>query len=239
MLEYYLKSQMKNPKTIIIALGGSVICPQSGKINVSFLKKFKKLILKYLKGGHRFIIVAGGGKVCRVYQKAAAEIVKLPQEDMDWLGIHTTRLNAHLLRTIFRQEAYPVLLDDPHKPIKNNWKILIAAGWRPGWSTDYIAVLLAKRFNLKEIVDAGNIPFVYSKDFLKYKNAVAIKKISWKDYRKLISASWSPGLSVPIDPVAASLAQKLKLRALIIKGTELGNFDKLLGGQKFRGTIIY
>ena len=130
---------MQDSKTIIIALGGSIICPQPGKINVRFLKKFKKLILKYLKKGFRFIIVVGGGKTCRVYQKAAAKVIKLPYEDMDWLGIHATRLNAHLLRTIFRKEAYPVILDDPKKPIKNNWRILIAAGWRPGWSTDYIS----------------------------------------------------------------------------------------------------
>ncbi|PIP22051.1 MAG: UMP kinase [Candidatus Nealsonbacteria bacterium CG23_combo_of_CG06-09_8_20_14_all_39_25] len=244
---------MLTQKTVIIALGGSIICPQPGRvdelrsssrfanacvINVSFLKRFKGLILKYLGKGFRFIIIAGGGKVCRVYQRAAAKVVELPDEDMDWLGIHATRLNAHLLRTIFRKEAYPVILDDPHKPIKNNWKVLIAAGWRPGWSTDYISVLLAKRFKTSEIIDAGNIPFVYNKDLQKYKNAYPIKKISWKNYRKLIGSRWIPGLAAPIDPIAAKLAQKLNLRALIVKGTEINNFDKILAGKKFKGTII-
>lgn len=257
---------MGNSKTIIIALGGSIICPQPGKINTNFLKKFKRLILKFIKKGYRFIIVAGGGKICRVYQGAAAKIVKLPYEDVDWLGIHATRLNAHLLRTIFRKEAYPVVLDDPKKPVKNNWKLLIAAGWRPGWSTDYISVLLAKRLqpthhplsnrclpksrrvaggwrptlNMKghEIIIAGDIPFVYNKDPLKYKDAVPIKRISWKDYRKLIGSRWIPGMPAPIDPIAAKLAQKLKLRALIIKGTELKNLEKVILGQKFKGTVI-
>ena len=229
---------MGDSKTIIIALGGSIICPQPGKIDVNFLKKFKKLILKYLKRGYRFIIIAGGGKVCRVYQNAAAKIIRLPYEDMDWLGIHATRLNAHLLRTIFRKEAYPVVSDDPKKPVKGDWSLLIASGWRPGWSTDYISVLLAKRFRVKEIIDAGNIPFVYTKDILKYKKAKAIKRITWKDYRKLVGPRWMPGLSVPIDPFAAKLAQKLKIRALIIKGTELKNLEKVLSGKKFRGTVI-
>ena len=229
---------MKNSKTIIIALGGSIICPQPGKINTNFLKKFKKLILKYLKKGYRFIIVTGGGKVCRAYQGAASKITKMPYEDMDWLGIHATRLNAHLLRTIFRKEAYPVILDEPYKPVKNNWRVLIAAGWRPGWSTDYISVLLAKRFKVKQIIDAGNIPFVYTKDLLKYKNARAIKKISWKDYRQLVGPKWIPGLPCPIDPIAAKEAQKLKIRAIIIRGTDLKNFERLLSDKKFRGTII-
>ena len=237
---------MGDSKTIIIALGGSIICPQPGKIDVNFLKKFKKLILKYLKKGYRFIIIAGGGKVCRVYQDAAAKIIRLPYEDMDWLGIHATRLNAHLLRTIFRKEAYPVVSDDPKKPVKGDWSLLIASGWRPGWSTDYISVLLAKRFRVKEIIDAGDIPFVYTKDPFKYKKARALGErkegggwvVSWKDYRKLVGPRWMPGLSVPIDPIAAKLAQKLKIRALIIKGTELKNLEKVLSGKKFRGTVI-
>lgn len=229
---------MTSQKTVLIGLGGSIICPQPGKINTAFLKRFKKLILKLIKRGYRFIIVAGGGKTCRLYQGAAAKIVKLSYEDIDWLGIHATRLNAHLLRTIFRESAYPVVLDEPKKPIKNNWRLLIAAGWKPGWSTDYIAVLLAKRFKVKKIIDAGNIPFVYNKDLLKYKNASPIKKISWKNYQELVGVNWIPGLAAPIDPIAAKLARKLKIPALIIKGTELKNLEKVILGQKFKGTII-
>ena len=229
---------MGNPKTIVISLGGSIICPQPGEINVNFLKKFKKLILKYLRKNFRFIIVPGGGKICRVYQKAAAKIIKLPAEDIDWLGIHTTRLNAHLLRTIFRKEAYPVVLDNPKKPIKNDWKLLIASGWRPGRSTDYIVVLLARRFKIKEVINAGDVPFVYDKDPDKYKSAKAFKKISWSEYRKLVGWRWSPGLSAPFDPVAAGIAKKLKIRVCIIKGTELPNFERVLAGKKFKGTII-
>lgn len=39
-------------------------------------------------------------------------------------------------------------------------------------------------------------------------------------------------------PVATKLAQKLKIRALIVKGTDLKNFEKILLGKKFRGTVI-
>jgi len=229
---------MKNSKTVVVSLGGSIISSSPEKINVLFLKKFRYLILKFIKKGYRFIIIPGGGKVCRLYQKAAAKIIKVSYEDRDWIGIHTTRLNAHLLRTIFRQVAYPVILDDPKKPVKNNWRLLIAAGWRPGWSTDYIAVLLTKRFRTKELINAGDVSFIYDKDPDKYKNAKAFKKISWKTYRKLISSRWAPGLSTPFDPVAAKLAEKLKIRAIIILGTEIKNFENVLLKKDFRGTVI-
>ena len=238
MVESELGNYMENSKTIIISLGGSIISPQVGKININFLKKFRRLILKFLKKGFKFIIIVGGGKIGRLYQSAASKIAKLLNEDRDWLGIHTTRLNAHLLRTIFRRVAYPVILDEPKKPIKNNWELLVAAGWRPGWSTDYIAVLLARRFKIKELINAGDVPFVYDKDPDIYKNAKAFKKISWKDFRKIVGWRWSPGLSTPFDPVAAKLAEKLKIRVFIIKGMEIKNFERILSGKKFRGTII-
>lgn len=229
---------MKKAETIVISLGGSIVSPKAGEININFLKQFRKLILKFLKNNYRFVIIVGGGKICRLYQAAASKIAVLSNDDKDWLGIHATRFNAHLLRTIFRREAYPVLLDDPHKSIKNHWKLLIAAGWRPGNSTDYIAVLLARRFQIKEIINAGNIPFVFEKDPSKFKNAKKFERISWKNYRKLIGPKWSPGLSTPFDPVAAKLAEKLKIRVFVLEGTDIKNFEKSISDNAFRGTII-
>ncbi|MFH1036441.1 MAG: UMP kinase [Patescibacteria group bacterium] len=230
---------MKKQKTIIISLGGAIICPKPGKIDEIFLKKFRSLILKFLKRGFRFVIIAGGGKTSRAYLKAANEISRLSREDSDWIGIYATRLNAQLVRAIFGRIAYPEVLENPYKEIKDGWKILIGAGWKPGCSTDYDSVLFAKRFGVKEIINASNTPYVYDRDFKKYKNAVPFEKISWKDYQKLVGNRWLPGLSTPFDPIAAKTARKLKIRILIIKGTDVSNFEKILSGKKFRGTVIH
>lgn len=230
---------MKDKKLFIISLGGSIIVPAPGEINILFLRKFKRLILNFLKKGHRFIIVAGGGKICRVYQKAALKIVKVPYEDLDWLGIHVTRLNAHLLRTIFRKEACPTVLDDPFKNIDiSKYRIVIASGWRPGCSTDFDAVLLAKRFGAEEIINLSNIPFVYDCDVNRYKNAKPFKNMSWSDYLRLFGGRWIPGLSRPFDPIAAKLAKKLDKRVIVVKGVNLKNLENLLKGKKFKGTTI-
>lgn len=226
---------------IIIALGGSIIIPD--EINTNFLKKFRKLILKFLKEGRKFIIVAGGGRTARLYQNAASKIIKITYEDLDWIGIHATRINAHLLRTIFFREACPTIMDNPYKPINTRRPIIIASGWRPGWSTDYISILLAKRFGAKEVIIAGKPPYVYTRDpalFIKERDAKPkpIRKIAWQSYRKIIGSRWIPGMSSPVDPIGAKLAQKLKLKAIIIKGTNLKNWKNLLEGKKFKGTII-
>jgi len=224
--------------TIVIALGGSIIV--SGNIQTRFLKQFRKLVLKFLKEGKRFVIVAGGGSIARDYQNAASQIVKLSDEDQDWIGIHGTRLNAHLLRAIFFDVAHPVVLDNPLKKIKNESKynLFIASGWRPGWSTDYVAVLLTNRFLSKRLIVATKIPYVYDEDIEKNKRAKPLKEISWKVYRKMVGSEWVPGMKSPVDPVAAKLAQSLKIEAVVARGTDLKNLENIIRGKKFRGTLI-
>lgn len=227
----------RNKQTVVISLGGSIIIP--GKIQVEFLKLFKKFILEFLKKNYRFIIVAGGGAIARDYQEAASKITEVSDEDKDWLGIHATRFNAHLLRTIFKKEAYPVVLDSPHKEMDGErYNLFIASGWRPGWSTDYDAVLLAQRFKADKIINASNITYVHEKDINLHPTAKPIKKISWRNYRKLIGSQWKPGLSAPFDPIAAKTAEEFKMTVIVTKGTDLENLKNILTNKKFKGTII-
>ena len=224
--------------TIVIALGGSIMV--SNKIQTHFLKRFRKFILKFTKEGKKFVIVAGGGRICRDYQGAASKIVKLSDEDQDWIGIHATRLNAHLLRAIFFDIAHPVVLDSPLKKIKNEEKynLFIASGWRPGWSTDYVAVMLASRFNAKRLIVATKISYVYDDDIEKNHNARPLKDISWKDYRKMVGDTWTPGLKLPVDPIAAKLAQSLKIEVIVARGMDLENMENIIRGEKYKGTLI-
>ena len=228
---------VRNFRTIVISLGGSIIIP--GKIQVAFLKQFKEFILKFLKKDYLFIIVAGGGKICREYQAAAAKISQLSNEDKDWLGIHATRLNAHLLRTIFRKEAYPVVLDSPEKPIDGgNYRLFIASGWRPGWSTDYDAVLLAQRFKADKIINASNVDYIYDKNPNEFKGARPVEEMKWSDYLKIAGKKWIPGMNVPFDPIASRMARNSKMTVIFTKGTDLKNLENILTNKKFKGTII-
>lgn len=221
---------------IIVSLGGSLIVPE--EIDVTFLKKFRELILKYTKQGKKFILITGGGKTCRKYQKAAAEIRPLEEDDLDWLGIHSTRLNAHLIRTIFRDVAHQRIVKNPTEKEEFKESLLIAAGWKPGCSTDYDSVLLAKTYNVKKLVNLTNIEYVYDKDPRKFKDAKPIEKISWADFRKIVGDEWDPGLNLPFDPIASKEAQKLSLEVAIMKGSDLKNFESYIKGESFKGTVI-
>jgi len=222
-------------KTIVMSLGGSVIVPD--RIDIKFLKNFIKIINKLIKKNYRFVIFCGGGKIARNYQKIGSKIAKLNNEDLDWLGIHATRLNANLLKILFKNRSENIIVKNPNKKIKFNKKILIAAGWKPGWSTDYDAVLLAKNLKIKTILNMSNIDYVYDKDPKKNKNAKKIINICWKHYRKIVGNRWKAGLNKPFDPVAAKEAEKSGLKVVII-GKNLKNFENLLNNKKFEGTII-
>ncbi|MFH1978658.1 MAG: UMP kinase [Candidatus Aenigmatarchaeota archaeon] len=221
---------------IILSLGGSLIVPD--EIDTSFLKRFRELIFKYTEHGHRFIIISGGGKTCRRYQRASDEVGELTRNELDWIGIHSTRLNARLMHAIFKDAAYPHVVRDPTESIDFKEKILIAAGWKPGWSTDYVAVMLAKTLGVKKMFNLTNVDQVCDKDPKYHKDAKPIENITWPDFRKLVGDEWDPGLHAPFDPVAAKEAEKLGLEVIIINGKKLENLDAALNENTFKGTRI-
>jgi uridylate kinase len=234
-----MRSIKNKREYIVVSVGGSLLVP--GAIDVSFLKRFRELLLSKTRDGSSFYIVAGGGRLARNYQEAAAEIrgeETLDREDVDWLGIHSTRLNAHLLRTIFIEEAQPKIIKNPTKLIRGRESIVIGAGWKPGWSTDYCAVMAAKTLGAKKLVNLSNIDYVYTEDPRKNPEATKIETINWSDFRKLIPSEWDPGLSAPFDPVAAREAEALGLEVAIINGAHLKEFGNYLDGKPFRGTVI-
>ncbi|OGL61974.1 hypothetical protein A3C09_01440 [Candidatus Uhrbacteria bacterium RIFCSPHIGHO2_02_FULL_47_44] len=229
---------MKHENIFILSVGGSLVVPKSG-IDVKFLQDFKKLIVKHAKLGKRFVIVVGGGTTARNYQDAARRVGKLTRDDIDWLGIHATRLNGHLMRTVLRDIANPIMVKDPTRPI-GKWTepVLVAAGWKPGWSTDYVATRLAKKVGATTIANLSNIDYVYTKDPNKFRNAKKIESISWKAFRKMVGDVWDPGMNVPFDPIASKLAEQCKMHVAIVNGTNIKNLDRLLSGKSFEGTQI-
>lgn len=220
-----------------MSLGGSIIAPYEG-INTPFLKKFNQFIRQKVTAGWRFFIVTGGGATSRNYQNAAREVGDLARDDLDWLGIHATRLNAHLVRSIFRDIAHIRVIKDPSDVEITTEPVVVAAGWKPGWSTDYIAATLAKEYKIKTLINMSNIPMVYDKDPKKYPDAKPFEKLSWKSYRRIVGEKWDPGLNAPFDPVAAKLAHEIGLKVITLKGDDFENLDNFFSGKKFVGTVI-
>lgn len=226
-------------KDVVLSLGGSLIAPEGG-INTSFLKDFEKFVREQVAFGRRFFIICGGGRTARIYRDAGSGVIgeKVTDDDLDWLGIHATRLNAHLVRTIFRDIAHPKVLMKYDRKIEFKEPVLVAAGWKPGWSTDYCAALTADLYGVKTIINMSNIEQVYTKDPRKYKDAKPIEKTSWDYFKTLVDVKWSPGMNLPFDPIATKLAAEKGMTLVFLKGDNLPNMNSLFDGHKFKGTII-
>lgn len=210
-----------------MSVGGSLINP--GDVQAGFLKKLKAFVEKSDK---RFILIAGGGFPARQYIKAGKKF-NLTNEQCDWVGIAATLLNAELLRHVFA--APPV----QRKPKKMRFsKVLVAGGWLPGCSTDYDAVLWAKKYKAKTVVNLSNTDYVFTKDPRKFKNVKPIKRLSWAEFKRMFPSDWNAGTHSPFDPVASKEASRFGMRVGIINGARLGDVGKFLGNRPFVGSVI-
>lgn len=175
----------------------------------------------------------------REYRDAAKKVHgQISNIELDWLGIHATRLNAQLMRTIFIDIANPRIIKHYEIILKIDEPVAIAAGWKPGWSTDYCAITLCQDYGIKSAINMTNVEKVYDKDPNKFPDAKPLNEISWKKYRAMVGDTWTPGLNLPFDPIAAKLADELRVTVKILNGKNLENLSRALDGKSFTGTTI-
>ncbi len=224
-------------KTFVVSLGGSIIVPD--EIDIEFLKEFRTLIISEIKNGNKFIIVAGGGKTCRKYQEGLTAVIGPNQKALDWIGISSTHLNAQLVKAIFNsKDVYPKVIVNPTEKIEFKESILIAGGWKPGFSSDMDAVILAEQFGAKTVINLSNINYVYTADPRINLHAKPLPKLSWDKFFELVGEDWKPGMNAPFDPIASKKAKELGLEVVITKGTDLENLKLIFEDKEFIGTII-
>jgi len=222
-------------ETVVLSLGGSLVNP--GQIDLDFLEEFRGTLTGLLDR-KRFVVVVGGGSVCRAYNKAADVLAHgTAAEQKDWMGIYATMVNAQLVKIMFGARAAGVFQDPMKKPAVSK-PVTVASGWKPGFSTDCDAVLWAKTMNARTVVNMTDVDYIYTADPDFDKTAKPVKALSWDGYKKLIGGEWKPGMNVPFDPVASREAQRLGLKVMIVNGRETGNLKRLLEGNEFVGTTI-
>jgi uridylate kinase len=56
--------------------------------------------------------------------------------------------------------------------------------------------------------------------------------------REIVGENWVPGSNIPFDPAACKEGEKMGLRVLFTKGTELEEVKKAIEGREISGTII-
>ena len=227
----------------VLSVGGSIVTPD--KPDFDFLDKFSKTIRTWLSQdlSRKLIMVIGGGAPARDYQNAYRKVCDLHKKNInndeaDWIGIMATRLNAQLVKAVFEDLCPNPVVYDPTAVDGFGGQILVAAGWKPGFSTDNDAVVLAERFSGNLVVNLSNIAKVYTDDPKKNPEAKPIDSISWEDFIKIVGTEWVPGKNTPFDPIASQRAQKAGIKVICAAGNDIENLENILNGKNFKGTVI-
>ena len=227
----------------VLSVGGSIVAPD--KPDFDFLDKFSKTIRNWLlqDSSRKIIMVIGGGAPARDYQNAYRKVCDLRKapaknDEADWIGIMATRLNAQLVKAVFEDLCPHPVVYDPTTVDMFGGQILVAAGWKPGFSTDNDAVVLAERFSGNLVVNLSNIAKVYTDDPKKNPEARPIDSISWEDFIKIVGTEWVPGKNTPFDPIASQRAQKAGIKVICAAGKDIENLENILNGKDFKGTVI-
>ena len=225
--------------TKVLSVGGSIVAPE--KPDTAFLTAFSAMVKDWLAQDkeRRLILVVGGGAPARIYQNACREVyANVENNACDWIGIMATRLNAQLVKAIFGDLCKEDVVTNPTEANEFTGRILLAAGWKPGFSTDNDAVLLAEKFNADTVVNLSNIEKVYTDDPRKNPDAKPIDSISWADFCAMVGEEWEPGKNCPFDPIASKKAREMKLKVICAGGKNIENIRKILDEKDFIGTVI-
>jgi uridylate kinase len=222
---------------VVLSLGGSLIIPD--KINLPYLKEFKKAILKNISK-YKFVIVCGGGSVARKYISALRES-KINEKLQSFSGISATRMNARFMNYFFNlnpESGIPHTMDLLKKYLQKEDIIFCGAlEYKPDQTSDSTAAQIASSLKCS-FINLTDVPGLHDKNPKEYKNAKLIPKISWKDFNSIIEKiKFKPGQHFVLDQNAAKIIMKNRITTYII-GKNMNEFDNLLKSKKFKGTVI-
>ena len=231
--------------TYVLSLGGSIIAPPEGP-DVAFLVEFRKHLESWLESDadRRIILVIGGGNPARSYQGAYRELERrlgadgTDNEALDWIGIAATKLNAFFVKAAMGELCTDEVVTDPSASFSFSGRVLVASGWKPGFSSDYDAVYLGERFGARKVLNLSNIAKVHTADPKTDPLAKPLDVISWADFRAMVGSTWTPGANLPFDPIASARAEAAGMSVICAAGKDIDNIFRILDDKPFMGTII-
>lgn len=223
----------------VLSVGGSIVVPDG--VDVPFLRELVALFRSHLEADaeRRLVLVVGGGSAARAWQSAARTVREgLTSDELDRIGIAATRLNAEVVRTAFADLCTAPVFTDPADAGALTGRVVIGGGWKPGFSTDNVAVHAAQSVGASTLINLSNIRQIYTADPKIDSSARPLKSIRWEDLFAIVGDEWIPGANTPFDPVATRKAAELGMTVIAADGRDLENLRNLLAGNSFVGTTI-
>jgi uridylate kinase len=214
---------------VVLSLGGSVFYPK--QFRYKYIEKLGILLRTF--ENTQFLISCGGG-----YNARKRMLPEMTTTEKHLAGIAAVNENAQMIHDIL-SKYIPVHKDiiihseDTQSITKN----CIIGADRPGHTSDFNAILVAKIVKAKKLINFSNINYMYDKNPKIYKSARPLKDIAWNTFFKIIGTKVVPGGNYPFDPLAAQVAKENNIVVQICNGNSLIQVKKTLNDEPI-GSII-
>ena len=224
-------------QVVVLSLGGSLIIPD--QVNIQFLQKFKKAILKNTNK-YKFVIVCGGGSIARKYI-SALKATGANERFQSYSGISATRMNARFMNYLFGvdlSEGIPHTLHTVEKYTKKHDIVFCGAlEYKPQQTSDSTAAEIARHFHTF-FINLTDVAGLYDKNPKENKNAKLVGKISWQDFYKMANKQkYTPGQHFVLDQTAAKMIMEKHIKTYIL-GKDMAQLTSVLQGKGFKGTLV-
>lgn len=221
---------------IVMRIGGSVV---ASPVNLELMRKYVDLLKTLRKKSHAVAVIVGGGTLAREFIRIAKDL-GLNQAAQDEVAISVSRLYAQLFLKMLGKMgcvAVPVTIEAAEDCLRNG-KIAVMGGLKPGMTTDTVAALMASSIKAELYVKATDQEGVYDKDPRKYRNAVKLDHLSFKDLESVLTEDkHKAGIHQILDPESVKLLKKNKTKVIVVNGSDSENVSLAVEGKSV-GTII-
>jgi len=221
---------------IVMRIGGSVV---ASPVNLELMRKYVDLLKTLRKKNHAVAVIVGGGTLAREFIRIAKDL-GLNQAAQDEVAISVSRLYAQLFLKMLGKMgcvAVPVTIEAAEDCLRNG-KIAVMGGLKPGMTTDTVAALIASSIKAELYVKATDQEGVYDKDPRKYRNAVKLDHLSFKDLESVLTEDkHKAGIHQILDPESVKLLKKNKTKVVVVNGSDSENVSLAVEGKSV-GTII-
>lgn len=230
----------------VISIGGHLLQRGAKSLEDLELNWYERYaeVIKSIHKNYKVVVVCGGGDLARREIKEARE-AGASKVEQDMIGIKWTHKNVDILAESlgdiaslrYRPETE---IEDILRDLDKN-KIPVCGGDKPGHSTDYDAVFIAKEIKEKKGKKAIFIDVrksaIHNKDPDRYPDAKKYDKLSFEGLLKLANELKQEPGTYQIDKDAVELMQKHKIKTIIIDGRDPEEIIRAVEGRH-KGTIV-
>jgi len=223
---------------VTVCLGGSIIVPH--KPDIECIRESAEALRELRAHKHESLVVVGGGRTAREYIDVARKL-KASDPYCDVIGIDTTRLNARLMIAALGELTgpNPAATFEAANRLALKGKIPVMGGMTSGQTTDAVAAMLASSSRSELLVYFTDVDGVYTADPKVDPSARKRETMTAQQLVGLVhGVRMEPGMRVVIDPIAAKLIERSRIRTLVLGRKEIKRLPEIVAGGSHSGTTI-